>query len=139
MQVSLSPEALKVVKALMQQAGSTMFMTLLAVWQLLLARHCGPTEDICVGVPVAGRNCGEAEALVGAFLGAVGVRTDLSGAPSFGEVMQRVRKVGCVLADWHECWGWGDERPCVGSLANMLFGATSRKFTCMERMSAVHQ
>ena len=92
-QVSISGEALGMVHALMRETGSTMFMTLLAVWQLLLARYCGSSEDVCVGAPVAGRNAAEAEVLIGAFLGAVAIRTDLGGSLTFRELMQLVREL----------------------------------------------
>ena len=88
----LSREAIGIVHQLMQQTDSTMFMTLLAVFQLLLARYCC-SEDICVGAPVAGRNSAEAEALIGAFIGAVAIRPDMSGQLTFHELVQRVRGV----------------------------------------------
>lgn len=87
------------VQVLMRETGSTMFMTLLAVWQLLLARCCGGVDDICVGAPVAGRNAAEAEVLIGAFLGAVAIRTDLKGSLTFRQLMERVREVGAYVGD----------------------------------------
>lgn len=52
---------------------------------------CSGSDDIIVGAPVAGRNSVECEGLIGAFLGAVAIRTDLSGEPSFRELLHRVR------------------------------------------------
>ncbi|MFG2043711.1 amino acid adenylation domain-containing protein [Dactylosporangium sp. NPDC048998] len=66
------------------------FMVTLAAWQAVLARHCGQ-EDIVVGVPVAGRDRPEVEALVGMFVNSLPLRTDLGGDPTFAEVLGRVR------------------------------------------------
>ncbi|MDF2630778.1 MAG: lgrC, partial [Symbiobacteriaceae bacterium] len=76
--------------ALGRQEGATLFMTLLAGFQALLARYSGQT-DIVVGCPVAGRNRAETEALIGFFVGTLPHRTDLAGNPSFRELLVRVR------------------------------------------------
>ncbi|MGW7413010.1 non-ribosomal peptide synthetase [Streptomyces sp. NPDC054863] len=74
-----------------QRHGTTLFMTLLAAFQALLARYSGQ-HDVAVGTPVAGRTRPELEGLVGAFINTVVVRTDLSGDPGFAELLGRVRR-----------------------------------------------
>ncbi|MEO7028527.1 MAG: HAD-IIIC family phosphatase, partial [Acidobacteriaceae bacterium] len=78
--------------ALSQGEGVTLFMTLLAAFQLLLGRYSGQ-DDIVVGSPIAGRNVAEVEQLIGFFVNTLALRTDLSGDPSFRELLQRVRGV----------------------------------------------
>ena len=68
----------------------TLFMTLLAAFKTLLYRYTGQ-EDISVGVPTAGRNRVETEPLVGVFINTLVLRTDLSGDPSFRELLRRTR------------------------------------------------
>ena len=79
-------------KALSRQEGVTLFMTLLAAWQLLLHRYTGQA-DISVGSPIAGRTRVETEPLIGFFVNTVVLRTDVSGNPTFRELLQRVRQV----------------------------------------------
>ncbi len=70
--------------------GATPFMVYLAAFQLLLARYSGQ-HDIAVGVSVAGRNQVELERLIGLFVNTVVMRTDLTGEPTFAELLARVR------------------------------------------------
>ncbi|MEH2412352.1 non-ribosomal peptide synthetase [Nostoc sp.] len=79
-------------KALSQQSGVTLFMTLLAAFKVLLHRYTGQ-EDILVGSPIAGRNQVETEGLMGLFVNTLVMRTDLSGNPSFREILNQVRQV----------------------------------------------
>ncbi|HMG99905.1 MAG TPA: condensation domain-containing protein, partial [Terriglobales bacterium] len=72
--------------------GVTLFMTLLAAFQTLLTRYSGQ-EDIVVGSPIANRNRIELERLIGFFVNTLALRTDLSGNPSFRELLGRVREV----------------------------------------------
>lgn len=72
--------------------GATLFMTLLAAFQLLLYRYT-EQADVAVGSPIAGRNRGEIEDLIGFFVNTLVLRTDLSGDPSFRELLKRVRSV----------------------------------------------
>jgi amino acid adenylation domain-containing protein len=74
-----------------RSGGATMFMTLLAGFSVLLGRYCDQA-DIVVGTPVADRNRAETEDLIGFFLNTLVMRTDLSGDPTFAEVLARVRK-----------------------------------------------
>ncbi|MFD8819333.1 amino acid adenylation domain-containing protein, partial [Streptomyces sp. NPDC059627] len=71
--------------------GATMYMTLLAAFSVLLGRYSGQ-DDIVVGTPVAGRNRAETEDLIGFFVNTLVLRTDLSGDPSFAELLGRVRE-----------------------------------------------
>ncbi|HLJ32959.1 MAG TPA: amino acid adenylation domain-containing protein [Ktedonobacteraceae bacterium] len=79
-------------QTLSQEEGVTLFMLLLAAFQVLLARYSGQT-DIVVGTPVAGRVRRETEGLIGLFLNTLALRTDLSGEISFRELLGRVREV----------------------------------------------
>ena len=88
----LAPEITARLKELSRQENATLFMTLLAAFQLLLCRYSGQ-EDISVGIPAANRNHVELEELIGFFLDTLVLRTDLSGAPSFRELLRRVQKV----------------------------------------------
>ena len=75
---------------LSQTAGCTLFMTLLAAFQMLLARYSGQT-DIAVGSPIAGRSQVETEGLIGLFINTLVLRTNLAGNPRVNEVLERVR------------------------------------------------
>ncbi|MBF1988706.1 MAG: amino acid adenylation domain-containing protein, partial [Fischerella thermalis M58_A2018_009] len=88
----LSPEQTVALKTLSQQAGSTLFMTLLAAFKTLLYRYTG-NNDIVIGSPIANRNHREIEGLIGFFVNTLVLRTDLSGNPSFRELLRRVREV----------------------------------------------
>ncbi|QSQ17130.1 non-ribosomal peptide synthetase [Myxococcus landrumensis] len=79
-------------KRLGKKEGTTLFMTLLAGFQVLLRRYSGQT-DISVGTPIANRNRAELEGLIGFFVNSLVMRTDVSGAPSFRELLRRVREV----------------------------------------------
>ncbi len=79
---------------LSQQESVTLFMTLLAAFQILLFRYSGQ-EDICIGSTVANRPLKEFEQLIGFFANTLVMRTDLSGNPSFREILARVRDVAC--------------------------------------------
>ena len=71
---------------------ATLFMVLLTVFKMLLHFYAA-TDDILVGVPVAGRNRFELESLVGFFVNTLVLRTDLSGDPCFRDLLLRVREV----------------------------------------------
>ena len=86
------PEALTVaLKALARRANATLFMTLLASFQVLLHRYSGQ-DDVAVGSPIAGRGRTELEGLIGFFVNTLVLRTDLSGNPPFHELLARVRE-----------------------------------------------
>ncbi|MBP0020483.1 MAG: amino acid adenylation domain-containing protein [Cyanobacteria bacterium SBLK] len=77
-------------KQLSQQAGTTLYTTLLAALQTLLFRYCGE-EDILVGSPIANRHQREVEPLIGCFINTLVFRSDLSGNPSFRQLLDRVK------------------------------------------------
>lgn len=89
---ALPSELSKKVKEFSRREGMTVFMTLLAAFQILLNRYSGQ-EDIVVGADVANRNRSEIEGLIGFFVNMLVMRTDLSGNPTFREVLRRVRQV----------------------------------------------
>ncbi|MBN1220775.1 MAG: amino acid adenylation domain-containing protein [Anaerolineae bacterium] len=74
---------------LSQRQGVTLFMTLLAAFKLLLFRYTAQTE-IRVGTPTANRNRDEIEGLIGFFVNTLVLATDLSGNPTFSELLHRV-------------------------------------------------
>ncbi|MFY0571228.1 non-ribosomal peptide synthase/polyketide synthase [Archangium lansingense] len=86
--------------ALVRSEGVTPFMPLLAAFQVLLMRHSGQ-EDVLVGTPVAGRSQREVEGLIGFFINTLVLRTNLSGAPSFRELLAQVRDM-CLGAYAHQ-------------------------------------
>ena len=87
-----SAEVLERLQALGRSEGATLYMTLLGAFQVLLSKYSG-SEDIVVGSSIAGRTRGEVEGLIGFFINSLVLRTDLSGDPSFREVLRRVRAV----------------------------------------------
>jgi aspartate racemase len=89
---TLSAELSAGLRELSRQAGVTLFMTFLAAFDTLLHRYSGQ-EDILVGSVTSGRNFPGAEKLLGFFLNTVVLRTDLSGDPTFRELLERARNV----------------------------------------------
>jgi acyl carrier protein len=85
------------VAALARRSGATVFMVLVAAYAALLQRLSGE-DDIVVGVPVAGRDVPDLQPLIGMFVNMVLLRFDLSGDPSFEELLARVRAT--ALAAW---------------------------------------
>jgi amino acid adenylation domain-containing protein len=90
--LALSAALTKELKELSRRQGVTLFMTLLAAFNVLLYRHT-EQDDLCIGTPIANRTRSELEKLIGLFVNTLALRTDLSGNPSFRELLQRVRKV----------------------------------------------
>ena len=88
----LSSELSARIRALCQQENATLFMLILAAFQVLLARYSGQ-EDISVGTPIANRNRADIEPLIGFFVNTLVLRTDLSGDPSFRDLLKRVREI----------------------------------------------
>ena len=91
-QVQLPPRLCRELKALGRVHGATLFMTLLAAFQVLLHRYTNH-DDIAVGSLIANRNQVDIERLIGMFANTIVLRTDLSGDPPFSEALGRVRQV----------------------------------------------
>jgi amino acid adenylation domain-containing protein len=94
----LPEELVAGLQALARQEGATLYMALLAAFQVLLWRYSGQ-EDIAVGTPIAGRNGEEVEKLIGFFVNTLVMRTDLTGDPTFAEVLARVRRMALEAYD----------------------------------------
>ena len=75
-----------------RREGGTLFMTLLMAFNAQLCRYTGQ-EDIVVGTSIAGRNRAEIEGLIGFFVNMLALRTDLTGNPTFRELLRRVREM----------------------------------------------
>jgi amino acid adenylation domain-containing protein len=75
-----------------REQGVTLFMTLLAAFDVLLHRYTG-LDDIAVGVPIANRTTIDTEGVIGLFANSLVLRTDLTGDPTVTELLQRVREV----------------------------------------------
>ncbi|KAB7762047.1 non-ribosomal peptide synthetase, partial [Xanthomonas maliensis] len=77
-------------RSLSQHHGTTLFMTLLAGWAVLLSRLSGQ-QQVVIGTPVAGRDRGELEPLIGLFVNSLALQIDLRQDPTVAEVLQQVR------------------------------------------------
>jgi hypothetical protein len=89
---TLSSQLTQSLKELSRREGSTLYMTLLACLDTLLHYYSGHS-DIVIGTDVANRNRGETESLIGFFVNELVMRTDLTGNPTFRELLERVREV----------------------------------------------
>lgn len=87
---TLSASTVAALKQLTIRTGATQFMVLLACFKLLLRRYSGQ-EDIAVGSPIANRTRVATESLVGTLVNTLVMRTDLSGDPTFNDLIGRVR------------------------------------------------
>ena len=90
--LALSKELTASLEALGRREGATLYMALLAALQVVLSRWSGQ-EDIAVGSPIAGRTHRKTEGLIGFFINTLVMRTDLSGDPTFVELLERVKNV----------------------------------------------
>ena len=88
----LTPDLSAAFQTLSREEGVTLFMSLLAAFQLLLSRYSGQA-DICVGTPIANRNRRETENLIGFFVNTLVLRTDLTGDPTFRQLLTRVKEM----------------------------------------------
>lgn len=75
-----------------RREGVTLFITLLSALYILYYRYSGQ-EDFAIGSPISGRNNSEVEQLIGCFINTLVLRGDLSGNPTFTELLARVKKV----------------------------------------------
>ncbi|HEX2092021.1 MAG TPA: amino acid adenylation domain-containing protein, partial [Longimicrobiaceae bacterium] len=89
--VALDEELTAGLKALSQRQGTTLFMTLLTGWAVVLSRLSGQ-EDVVIGTPTANRGRREIEGLIGFFVNTLALRLDLSGEPTVAEALGRVRE-----------------------------------------------
>lgn len=88
--MGLSPALVASLRALSQQAGASLFMTLLAAFQTLLQRYTGQA-DIVIGSPIANRNRPEIEGLIGCFTNTLVLRSDFADNPTFRTLLRQVR------------------------------------------------
>jgi len=84
-------EKLAGIKALAQDEGATLFMALMALYQAMLSKYSGD-EQIVVGTDLANRTMPETERMIGFFINLLAVRLDLSGNPTFRELLARARE-----------------------------------------------
>ncbi|AXG82184.1 non-ribosomal peptide synthetase [Streptomyces paludis] len=92
LQFSVPPELVRRAREFGAAEGATLYMTLLAVLDVVLAKHVRG-QDIAVGAPILNRTRAELEPLIGFFANTLVFRTDLSGDPTFRELLGRVRTV----------------------------------------------
>ncbi|MEO5727675.1 MAG: condensation domain-containing protein, partial [Byssovorax sp.] len=85
---------------LARREGVTLFMTLLAAFDVLLYRYTGQ-GDLVVGTPIAGRTQAETEGLIGFFVNTLALRAELSGETSFRALLQQVKET-CLGAYAHQ-------------------------------------
>ncbi|NDJ21054.1 amino acid adenylation domain-containing protein [Nostoc sp. B(2019)] len=90
--IELSETVIEQLKAIARQKSITLFMLLLAAFQTFLYRYTGQ-DDIAVGSAIANRNRDEIKGLIGFFVNTLVLRTDMSGDPTFDELLTRVKKV----------------------------------------------
>jgi len=93
--VTLDAELTGRIKGLAKDESATLYMTLLAAFQVLLSRYTGQ-EEVIVGSPTAGRSRAPLAQLIGYFVNPVGLRGNMSGNPTFAEFLQRVRQTVCA-------------------------------------------
>jgi len=89
--IQLSKTLVNAIRVLSRQEDCTLFMTLLAAFKVLLYRYTGQ-NNIVVGSPVANRNQSQIEGLIGFFVNTLPLRTDLSGNPTFRQLLACVRE-----------------------------------------------
>ncbi len=97
----MDPALLAAVKAFSRAHDATLYMTMLAAWQVLLHRYSGQ-EDIVVGSPLANRDAPELEPLIGCFVNNVAMRGRLDGNPTFREFLGRTASVVLGAFDHRE-------------------------------------
>ncbi|MEU4086733.1 amino acid adenylation domain-containing protein [Streptomyces aureus] len=90
-EVAWSRELSDAVTELARREGVSLFMTLLAGFDVLMARVSG-RHDVTVGTPIANRTMTELESIVGFFANTLALRVDLTGNPTFADVLARVKK-----------------------------------------------
>lgn len=89
--IALPASLTELLRDLSRREGVTLFMTLICVFQILLGLYSGQ-DDVLVGMPVAGRSLIETEGLIGCFVNTLVLRGNLSGNPTFRELIKRTRE-----------------------------------------------
>ena len=100
MELALDEQLTAGLKDLSRRQGTTLYMTLLAGWAILLARLSGQ-QDVVIGSPVANRGRAEIENLIGFFVNTLALRLDLSGSPSVSELLEQ-SKAQALAAQRHQ-------------------------------------
>nr|WP_223281648.1 non-ribosomal peptide synthetase [Xenorhabdus griffiniae] len=96
--INLDEVLTKSLKRLSEQQGTTLFITILSAWAMVLSRLSGQS-DLVIGTPFAGRGRQEIESLVGFFVNVLALRIDLSGTPDVAELLARVRQTALAAQD----------------------------------------
>src|SRR5689334_607684 len=89
--ISISESLTRELRELSSAASTTLFMTLLSAFSVLLHRYSGE-DDIVIGTPIAGRNREEVENLIGFFINTLPLRIDLANNPTFATLLARVKQ-----------------------------------------------
>jgi amino acid adenylation domain-containing protein len=89
--LQLSPQLSEALARLSREQDVSLFVLLLAAWQVLLSRYSGQ-DDVVVGVPIANRSRQEVEPLNGSCANTLALRADLSGNPPFATLLQQTRQ-----------------------------------------------
>lgn len=97
--ITLCSDLTQRLKNLSQRHGTTLFMTLMAGWAAALSRLSGQ-DDLVIGTPAANRTRADIEGLIGLFVNTLALRFDMSGSPTVGELLGRV-KDGMLAAQTH--------------------------------------
>jgi len=90
--ITLPVDLTRRIKSLCQQENVTLFMVLMAAYQILLHRYTGEA-DIVVGTPIAGRPVSEIEPLIGLFINTLAIRSQVSGEATVRDFLNHVRQV----------------------------------------------
>ena len=99
--LQIAPDLTQALEALSQQSGASLFMTLLAAFQTLLYRYT-EQEDMAIGSPIANRHRSELEGLIGFFVNSLVLRANLSGNPTFRELLEQVRNVALEAYEYQD-------------------------------------
>jgi amino acid adenylation domain-containing protein/non-ribosomal peptide synthase protein (TIGR01720 family) len=92
---------LESLQALCRQAGTTLYMLLLAAYQALLSRYSGQL-DVVIGVPVANRMWPQVENVIGLFVNTIAMRADLSADPPFRALLEKVKRDTIEVYEWQD-------------------------------------
>lgn len=86
----LGDDLTELIKSMGREESATTFMVLLAAFKILLHRYTGQ-RTVVVGTPIAGRSCSELEPLIGFFINTLVMKTEISEAASFRDIVRRVK------------------------------------------------